>query len=162
MNNNFPRYLYHGSGIEITDGYIRANKGYINAMQTPITAVFASSDLVHAKVYAIMRLVGTGRLAPRKRESVYVQKINIAIPPKAYVYETDSNGFQRDIDGSYYCLTDKPIKDIIEVDIIQELLSDTLKVYVLKDKFNTPNMSDETWKKLLQDENNFELYKPNT
>lgn len=122
--------------------------------------VFATSDLVHAKNYAIMRLVGNGWKAPRERNVLYIQELNPNIPAKAYVYELDSNGFKRDVDGSYYCLTDKQINKVIEIDVMQEIKNGNIKVYVLKDEFNTPNMSGAEWGKIVKDKNNFELYKP--
>ena len=155
-----PKTLYHGSGVKITDGIIHAKPAHINHMQTAITAVFATSDLVHAKNYAIMRLVGNGWKSPRERNVLYIQELNPNIPTKAYVYELDSGGFKRDADGSYYCLTDKQINRVIEIDVMQEIKNGNIKVYVLKDKFNTPNMSGAEWGKIVKDKNNFELYKP--
>lgn len=155
-----PKMLYHGSGVKITDGIIHAKPAHINHMQTAITAVFATSDLVHAKNYAIMRLIGNGWKSPRERNVLYVQELNPNIPTKAYVYELDSGGFKRDADGSYYCLTDKQINRVIEIDVMQEIKNGNIKVYVLKDKFNTPNMSGAEWGKIIKDKNNFELYKP--
>ena len=107
-----------------------------------------------------MRLVGNGWKAPRERNVLYIQELNPNIPAKAYVYELDSNGFKRDVDGSYYCLTDKQINRVIEIDVMQEIKNGNIKVYVLKDKFNTPNMSGAEWGKIIKDKNNFELYKP--
>ena len=155
-----PKTLYHGSGVKMTDGIIHAKPAHINHMQTAITAVFATSDLVHAKNYAIMRLVGNGWKSPRERNVLYIQELNPNIPTKAYVYELDSGGFKRDADGSYYCLTDKQINRVIEIDVMQEIKNGNIKVYVLKDKFNTPNMSGAEWGKIVKDKNNFELYKP--
>lgn len=159
-NMILPKTLYHGSGVKITDGIIHAKPAHINHMQTAITAVFATSDLVHAKNYAIMRLVGNGWKSPRERNVLYIQELNPNIPTKAYVYELDSGGFKRDADGSYYCLTDKQINRVIEIDVMQEIKNGNIKVYVLKDKFNTPNMSGAEWGKIVKDKNNFELYKP--
>lgn len=162
MSNNLPKILYHGSGIEINDGFIRVKPAYLTKNNQPITAVFALSDFVHAKLYAIMRLVaGEGKMAPCERDAVYIQRINKNIPKKAYVYELDSDGFQQDKGGSYYCLTDKKIKNTIDIDIMEEIRTDLLKVYVLKDEFNIQDMSGDTWKEILKDKSKFELYKPN-
>ena len=157
-----PKMLYHGSGIKITDGIIHAKPAHIDHMQTAITAVFATSDLVHAKNYAIMRLLGNGWKSPREKNVLYIQELNPNIPTKAYVYELDPTGFNRDVDGSYYCLTDKRINRVIEIDVMQEIKNGNIKVYVLKDEFNTPNMSGIQWGKIVQDKNNFELYKPDS
>ncbi len=153
--------LYHGSGIKINDGVIRARPAHINNMQTEITAVFATPSYTHAKLYAIMRLVGVGRRAPRETDALYIDELNPNIPKYAYVYELDSGGFQRDIDGSYYCLHDKPItREPFCIDIIQEIRQGKLKVYVLKGALRNQNMSDEKWQELLNDKSNFELYNP--
>ena len=161
MSNDLPKILYHGSGIEITDGFIRVKPAYLTKNNQPIIAVFALSDFVHAKLYAIMRLVaGKGKMSPRERDGVYIQRINQNIPQKAYVYELDSDGFQQDKGGSYYCLTDKKIKNSIDIDVMQEIKTGQLKVYVLKDKFNIQNISKDAWEELLKDKSNFELYKP--
>ncbi len=163
--DNKPEILYHGSGIEITDadGFVRVKPAYLTKNNQPITAVFALSDFVHAKLYAIMRLVaGEGKMAPCERDAVYIQRINKNIPKKAYVYELDSDGFQQDKGGSYYCLTDKEIKNRIDIDVMQEIQTGQLKVYVLKDEFNIQNMSRDAWEEILKDKSKFELYKPNT
>jgi len=160
--NAKPKILYHGSGIEITDGFIRVKPAHINHMQTPIVAVFATSDLVHAKNYAIMRLVGEGWKSPRERDVLYVQRLKPNIPGKAFVYELDSDGFQQDVDGNYYCLTDKKIKNVIDMDIMQEIRDGNLKVYVLKDEFNIQNMSGKAWEEIIKDKSKFELYKPDS
>lgn len=162
MNKNLHKTLYHGSGIKITDGVIHAKPAHINHMQTEVTAVFATSDFIHAKSYAIMRLVGNGWLTPYERNGVYVQELNPNIPTKAYVYELDSIGFKQDTDGDYYCLTDKRINKVIEIDVMQEITNGNIKIYVLKDKFNTPNISGVEWHEFVKDKNNFELYKPDS
>ena len=163
MSNDLPKILYHGSGIEINDGFIHVKPAYLTKNNKPITAVFALSDFVHAKLYAIMRLVaGEGKMAPCERDAVYIQRINKNIPKKAYVYELDFDGFQQDKGGSYYCLTDKKIKNTIDIDIMEEIKTGQLKVYVLKDEFNIQNMSKDAWEEILKDKSNFELYKPNT
>ena len=161
--NNKPEILYHGSGIEITDGFIRVKPAYLTKNNQPITAVFALSDFVHAKLYAIMRLVaGEGKMSPCERNAVYIQRINKDIPKKAYVYELDSDGFQQDMGGSYYCLTDKKIKNIIEIDVMQEIKTGDLKVYVLKEEFNKPKFSMDKWREIVKDKSKFELYKPDS
>ena len=155
-----PKILYHGSGIKISDGFIRMKPAYLTKTGKDIIAVFATSDLVHAKNYAVMRLVGTGWKSPRERDVLYVQKINQEIPKKAYVYELDSDGFQQDVDASYYCLTDKKIKRIIEINVMQEIKSGNIKIYVLKDEFNKADFSGDDWREIVKDKNKFELYKP--
>lgn len=161
--NNKPKILYHGSGIEITDGFIRVKPAYLTRTGEDITAVFALSDFVHAKLYAIMRLVADdGKISPCERDAVYIQRINQEIPKKAYVYELDSDGFQQDMGGSYYCLTDKKIKSIIEIDVMQEIKNGKLKVHVLKKEFNKPEFSMDEWKEIVKDKSKFELYKPDS
>ncbi len=161
MNTEMPKKLYHGSQFKINDGFIRAKPAHINRMQTEITAVFATS-LTHAKNYACMRLVASGWKSPLSSDTLYVQKLKSNISGKAYVYELDTDGFKRDVDGNYYCLTDKQIKNVMEIDIKQEIQSGNLKIYVLRDEFNTPNMSDAQWCELLKDKNKFKLYNPNS
>lgn len=157
-----PKRLYHGSQFKITDGFICARPAHINRMQTEITAVFALSDLTHAKNYACMRLVTSGWKSPRTSDTLYVQELKSNISSKAYIYELDSDGFKRDVDGSYYCLTDKQIKNVMEIDVMQEIQSGNLKIYVLKDEFNTPNMSGAEWSEIVKDKNKFKLYNPNS
>jgi hypothetical protein len=163
MNSGLPRTLYHGSEIKITDGFVRKKPAYLTRTGEDITAVFALSDFVHAKLYSIMRLVaGEGKISPCERDAVYIQRINQDIPQKAYVYELDSDGFHQDRVGSYYCLTDKKIKNVIEIDVIQEIKNGNLKVYVLRDEFNKPDFSWVEWGELVKDKNKFELYKPDS
>ena len=157
MKKDFPSVLYHGSKSEITDGVIHAHPAHRNHMKTPVTAVFATANLTHAKLYAIMRLVGEGWLSPRGQGTLYVEKIKLDFPSRAFVYELDSDGFERDVDGSYYCLSDRPIKNIIEIDIKKEIRNGNLKIYVLKDK-KMPQPTADGWRELLQNPDNFELY----
>lgn len=164
MNNSLPKILYHGSEIKITDGFIRMKPGYINNMKTPIIAAFATSDFVRARLYAIMRLVATGYKSPVKNNELYVECLKQNVPEKAYVYELDSVGFKHDIEDEYYSLTDVKIKNVITIDIMQEIKDKNIKIYVLKDKTVFANMSrkqsDILWDKLIQQQDKFELYKP--
>lgn len=158
---NKVKTLYHGSGIEITDGFIRVRPAHTNHMQTETTAVFATSSFARAKNYACMRLIAEGWKSPRTSDTLYVQKLKQDISgKKAYIYELDSDGFERDVDGSYYSLTDKPIKKVIEIDVMQEIKEGRIKVYVLKDGLNCQLNRGDIWKELVNNKDNFELYKP--
>lgn len=160
-----PKTLYHGSKDKITDGIIHAEPAYMTATNTPIKAVFATSDFAHARLYAVMRLIGNGWKAPRGSDSLYVEKMNHEIPKKAYVYELDADGFEYDANTDYYSVSDKKIKNIIEIDIMQEVKNGNIKIYVLKDKIDFSNMSKEharaLWRELRRNKDNFELYNPN-
>ena len=164
MNNEMPKKLYHGSRFKIDDGFIRARPGHINGMKTEITATFATSDFAHARLYAVMRLIASGWKSPNGSDTLYVENIIKDIPEKAYVYELDSNGFNHDQDDEYYCLTDKPIKNVVEIDIMKEIKKGNIKVYVLKEKIDFASMprqeSMELWRKTLRQRDKFELYKP--
>ena len=169
--NNKPRILYHGSPYEIKDGIIRAKPAYRGGKKRiPVTAVFALSDDVHAKLYAVMRLLADGKMAPKERNTVYIERLQPNIfGKKVYLYELDSDGFIEDSDkGSYYCLEDKPIRKVTEIDVMREITSNTndaIKVYVLKKQIDFSKMSkqdaDDLWEKLLENKDNFELYIPN-
>lgn len=158
-----PKILYHGSGIEITDGFIRVKPAYLTRTGEDITAVFATDDFMHAKIYAAMRKIGVQGLWkwPSDGNTLYVQKINPNISAIVYVYELDSDGFERD-NSDYYCMTDKKIKKIHKFDVMQEIRNGNIKVFVLKDEFNKPNMSRTEWKEITKDKNKFELYKPDS
>jgi len=164
--NEKPKILYHGSGIKITDGFIRAKPGHINGMKTEVVAVFAKSDYTEAMVYAIMRKVGYWWRSPRGNE-LYVDSLNPDISGKGYIYELDSDGFISDAvtnKNDYYCLTDKPIIKETEFDIMDKIKNGEIKVYILKDKIDFSKMSkrDSTilWRELVNQKDNFELYKP--
>ncbi len=161
--NTKPKILYHGSGIEITDGFIHTKPAHINSMRTPITAVFATDNFVHAKIYAAMRKIGVYELwkHPGRGNTLYVQKINPNISGTVYVYELDSDGFERD-STDYYCMTDKKIKRIHKFDVMQEIINGNIQVFVLKDEFNKPEMSRTEWIEVSKDKNKFELYKPDS
>lgn len=161
--NNKPKILYHGSQHKITDGVIHVKPAHTNHMQTETIAVFATSDFAHAKNYACMRLIAEGWKAPRTSDALYVQKLKQDISgKKAYVYELDSDGFERDADGSYYSLTDKPIKKVIEIDVMQEIKSGNIKIYVLKKGIDCPSDRGDIWKELVNNKDKFELYKPDS
>ena len=99
--------------------------------------------------------------SPRTSDTLYVQKLNQDISgKKAYIYELDSDGFERDIDGTYYSLTDKPIKRVIEINVMQEITSGNIKVYVLKQGIDYPEDRGDIWTELVNNIDNFELYKP--
>ena len=94
-------------------------------------------------------------------DTLYGQKLSQNISgKKAYIYELDSNGFECDIDGTYYSLTDKPIKRVIEIDVMQEITSGNIKVYVLKPGIDCPTERGDIWAELVNNKDNFELYKP--
>ena len=162
MKNNLNKTLYHGSPIKINDGLVRIKPGHINSMKTEITAVFATSDFSHAKLYAAMRYIGDGWKSPRGSNTLFVQEIQKKISDKAYIYELDSDGFKQDEGTDYYCLNDKEIKRIIEIDILEEIKNGNIKVYVLQDKIDFSNLSRQKsldlWRKTIK-ENKFKLYK---
>ncbi len=158
--NNIPKTLYHGSQHKITDGIIHVRDAYLPTTNTPITAVFATPDFARARNYACMRLIADGWKSPRTSDTLYVRKLSQDISgKKAYIYELDSDGFERDIDGTYYSLTDKPIKKVIEIDVMQEITSGNIKVYVLKPGIDCPNERGDIWAELVNNRDNFELYK---
>lgn len=158
---NKVKTLYHGSQHKITNGVINARDAYLPTTNTPITAVFATPDFARARNYACMRLIANGWKSPRTSDTLYVQKLSQDISgKKAYIYELDSDGFERDIDGTYYSLTDKPIKRVIEIDVMQEITSGNIKVYVLKPGIDCPTERGDIWAELVNNKDNFELYKP--
>ncbi len=158
---NKVKTLYHGSQHKITDGVIHARDAYLPTTNTPITAVFATPDFARARNYSCMRLIADGWKSPRTSDILYVQKLSQDISgKKAYIYELDSDGFECDIDGTYYSLTDKPIKRVIEIDVMQEITSGNIKVYVLKPGIDCPQDRSDIWTELVNNKDNFELYKP--
>ena len=158
---NKTKPLYHGSQHKITNGVIHARGAYLPTTNTPITAVFATPDFARARNYACMRLIADGWKSPRTSDTLYVQKLSQDISgKKAYIYELDSDGFERDIDGTYYSLTDKPIKKVVEIDVMQEITSGNIKVYVLKPGIDCPTERGDIWAELVNNKDNFELYKP--
>lgn len=164
MNNKLPETLYHGSCVKIDTGFIQASPGHINHMKTEITAVFATSDFAHARLYAVMRLIGSGWKSPVGAFALYVERLKTNIPKKAYVYELDSDDFIHDTGTDYYCLTDKKIKRVIEIDIMQEIKNGNIRVYVLKKRIDFAHMSDkesgELWSETTHQRDMFYLYHP--
>ena len=155
--------LYQGSQHKITDGIIHAHHAYLPTTNTPITAVFATSDFARAKNYACMRLIATGWKSPRTSDTLYIQKLNPDISgKKAYIYELDSDGFEHDTDDTHYSLNDTPIKRAIEIDVMQEIMNGNIKVYVLKQGIDCPQDRGDIWAELLKNSANFELYKPDS
>ena len=158
-----PKRLYHGSRYEITDGYIRKKSAHINGMRTPITAAFATPSFKHAKLYAVKRIISDAWKSPDKIDTLYVESINPNIAgSKAYVYEVSSDGFIPDGDD-YYCLNDVPILKTYEIDVMQEIRNGNIKVYVLQDKVNFDNLTEEEglalWRKTRKT-GNFKRYLP--
>lgn len=160
-----PKILYHGSQYEMPDGVIHAKPAYVTSTNTPINAVFATSDFAHARLYAVMRIIASGWKTPYGSDSLYVERMNHEVPEKAYVYELDADGFEYDARTDYYSVTDKKIKNIIEIDIMKEIKNGNIKIYILKEKIDFSNMSQEharaLWRELRQNKDNFELYNPN-
>jgi len=153
--------LYHGSPEKIEDGKIRVRPGHINGMKTEITAVFATSDLANARLYAAMRFIGTGWKFPRDSGKLFVEKLQPSISGKAYIYELDNDGFERDGPIDYYSLEDKKIKDVIEIDIMNEIKNGNIKVYILD--VDTSNMTSKESLPLCEKamkEGSFKLYNP--
>ena len=160
---NKVKPLYHGSQHKITNGVVHAHDAYLPTTNTPITAVFATPDFARARNYACMRLIANGWKSPKTSDTLYIQKLKQDISgKKAYIYELDSDGFERDADGSYYSLTDKPIKKVIEIDVMHEITSGNIKVYVLKPGIDCPTERGDIWAKLVNNKDNFELYHPDS
>ncbi len=158
-----PKILYHGSQHEITDGFIQMRPGHINGMRTPITAAFATPSYRHARLYAAMRIISNGWKSPRGIDTLYVERISPNITnSKAYVYEVSSDGFIPDADD-YYCLNDVPILKAYEIDVMQEIRNGNIKVYVLQDKVNFDDLTEEEglalWQKISRT-SNFKRYVP--
>ena len=111
-----------------------------------------------------MRLIGSGWKSPVGSYALYVERLKQNIPEKAYVYELDSDGFIHDTGTDYYCLADKKIRKIIEIDIMQEIKKGSIRVYVLKEKIDfahmPPEESGELWSKTTHQRNKFYLYHP--
>ena len=164
MDSKLPDVLYHGSRVKIDTGFIQMSPGYIDRMKTEITAVFATSDFAHARLYAVMRLIGSGWKSPVGSSALYVERLKPNIPEKAYVYELDSDGFMHDTGTDYYCLADKKIKRIIEIDVMQEIKNGNIRVFVLKERIDFSNMSEkesgELWSKTTHQQDKFYLYHP--
>lgn len=158
-----PKTLYHGSRFKITDGFIRIKPGHINEMKTEITAAFATSSFERARMYAMMREIASGWKTPCIN-SIYVEKMRPNFPEKVYVYELDSDGFEHDTGTDYYSITDKPIKNVIEIDIKHEIQSGNIRIYVLKEKIDFLSMpweeQLELWEQITHQQDKFELYKP--
>ena len=163
MNVN-PKTLYHGSQYEITDGIVHVAPDYVGSLDAQVNAVFATSDFSRAKIYAVMKLIGRGWLKPYHGTCLFVEKINHNIPEKAYVYELDADGFEHDDGTEYYSLKDKKIKNVTEINIIQEIKRGNIKVYVLKEEIDFKHMSKQDaralWCETVQRTEKFELYKP--
>lgn len=158
-----PKILYHGSPNEITDGYIRKKEAHINGMQTPITAAFATPSYRHARLYAAMRIISNGWKWPKGIDTLYVERISPNISnSKAYVYEVSSDGFIPD-GNDYYCLNDVQILKTYEIDVMQEIRNGNIKVYVLQDKVNFDDLTEEEglalWRKTCKT-GNFQRYIP--
>ena len=162
MDNEIPKKLYHGSGHQITDEFVRTKPGFINNMQTPVTAVFAT-NYDRARLYAVMRIIGGEHWkSPIGNHTLCVEQVEPNISEKAYIYELDSNGFVHDSQTEYYSLTDKKIQNIIEIDIMQEIINGNIRLFVLKDKIDFENMSYQAamdlWRETTHHLDKFELY----
>lgn len=83
---------------------------------------------------------------------------------KFYVYELDSDGFVLDGNQEYYCSTNKPIKNVYELDIASEIQNGNIKIFVPKESIDISKLSTEQhhelFNKLIQRTDNFKLYNP--
>jgi hypothetical protein len=156
--------FYHGSPVKINDGIIRVRPGHINSGTTAITAVFATPDFAHARLYAAMRYISDGWGSPHDGNTLFVQKIKPCISDMAYIYELDSDEFEQDGNSNeYYSLKDKEVKRVIEIDVLEEIISGNIKIYVLQNEIDFSDKSHreatDLWLKTLK-ENTFKPYKP--
>ena len=159
-----PKTLYHGSQSEITDGFIRMRPGHINCMTETVTAVFATT-FDKAKIYAARHIINRGICSLRgTTDCLFTTKANPNLFGKFYVYELDSDGFVLDGNQEYYCSTNKPIKNVYELDIASEIQNGNIKIFVSKKNIDisklSPEQHHELFNKLIQRTDNFKLYNP--
>lgn len=165
-----PKTLYHGSQSKITDTFLHVNKGNIRGAipgkREDVVAVFATTKS-KATVYAARHLImgHPGICTLRKTgDTLFTTTVNPNISGKIYLYEVDSDGFILDQDDEYYCLTDKKILRIIELDVREEIRKGNIKIRVPKDPIDFSKLSKqehgELFDKLNQDINNWCPYTP--
>lgn len=165
-----PAKLYHGSMKEKKEGVIQPFPGNIcgaiPGKREDIVAVFATTKS-KATVYAARHLImgHPGRCTLRGTgDTLFTTTVNPNISGKVYLYEVDSDGFILDQDDEYYCLTDKKILCVIELDVREEIKKGNIKIYVPKANIDFSKLSeqehDELFDKLKQDINNWRPYNP--
>ncbi len=161
---NIPKILYHGSVQKITDGIIHPKPGHINCMTETVTAVFATT-FDKAKIYAARHIINRGICSLRgTTDCLFTTKANPNLSGKFYVYELDGDGFVLDGNQEYYCSTNKPIKNVYELDIASEIQNGNIKIFVPKENIDisklSPEQHNELFNKLIQRADNFKLYNP--
>ena len=164
------KILYHGSQEKITGTHLHVStgniRGAIPGKREEVVAVFATTKS-KATVYAARHLIMgfPGRCTLRGTgDTLFTTTVQPNISGKIYLYEVDSDDFILDQEEEYYCLTDKKILRVIELDVREEIRKGNIKIRVPKEPIDFSKLSeqehDELFYKLRQDINNWCPYTP--
>ena len=129
-------YLYHGSCVKLNTGdKLHCNKQYNSNSTRAITGVFATSLLKKAKYFGIMNCIrGHSPGEPSRSrfadDKIYLEDISKNIQTKFYVYLVSSAGFVLDARNEYVCETDVEICDVREYDLVKEIETEKLEIYL--------------------------------
>ena len=136
--------FYHGSKVEIRGGYLRPNRAFNSAQDKVCPGAFVTSDLDHAKFFAINSCLSGNGHTKQDGKKIYLERLSPNIKTQFYIYalnEAKDNPFIHDTGTEYYAL--KPVKIVGEqtFNTAEEIRKAGYEVYVLneplKSKANT-------------------------
>ena len=126
--------FYHGSKAEIRGGYLRPSKAFNSVQDRMCLGAFVTSDLDHAKFFAINSCLSGNGHTKQEGKKIYLERLSPNIKTLFHVYsvnETKDNPFIHDTGTEYYA--QKPIKIVGEqiFDTAAEIKKLGYEVYVL-------------------------------
>ena len=104
------RKYYHGSKRAIDGDYLQPRQAFNSVQNGVVSGVFVTSDLNHAKFFAINTCIGEGQTT-QKGNKIYLERLAAHIRPDFYVYtvyENPKSEFIHDYGTEYY--STEPIK----------------------------------------------------
>lgn len=132
---------YHGSVNQIRGGYLMPRDQWNSVQNTRVTGAFITSDINHAKFFALNGCIGNGQ-TKQQNKKIYLENLADKIKPHFYVYtvyETPDSGFIHDKGTEYYSETPIKISGVQKYDTAKELDKLGYEIYVLDEPFNAPD-----------------------
>ena len=139
------KIFYHGTKTEILGGYLRPNKAFNSVQDKICSGAFATTDLNHAKFFAINSCLSGNGHTQQDGKKVFLERLSSNIKTRFFVYslyEMMDNPFIHDSGTEYYALKPVKIASFQTFNIAEEIKNLGYEVYVLNEPLKSiSNMS---------------------
>lgn len=134
-----PHKYYHGSDREIHGEYLRPREAFNSVQDGVVSGAFVTSDINHAKYFAIHHCIGKG-MGKKHGNVLYLEQLQENIKSYFYIYtayETEENPFIHDKETEYYSTQPIKIAESEKCDTAEEIRKLGYEVYVLDEPLKT-------------------------